>query len=224
MPKRFDISAIANELNLRASGHAVGKLQTMRTRIHGFSRRPGSTIFSRQTTDARWAFHHGGRKELQFNIGTEEPSGFLELRHGLAFSFQLSHSLPSIAPLIPKVRLFNDYLRLYPERYADLRMWHYHNGRSYRSSDYPAGAISGGLVQPGFFVFLGTRQPLDAVNYETVLNDFDRLLPLYCYVESGAKETLLENADSHRFEFRAGVVARASTTSATLAQRELTTI
>jgi hypothetical protein len=131
----IDISAIAHELNSRGASHAVGRLQAIRARIHSFARQPGSVIFSSQTIHSSWAFHHGGRKELQFNIGTEVVSGQPELRYGVAFSFELSHTLPSIDVLIPKVRLFNDYLQLYPELYGDMRMWHHQ--RDGRSSDYP---------------------------------------------------------------------------------------
>jgi hypothetical protein len=219
MPEQIDIPAIANKLNSMAAGHTIGQLQAIRRRINGFSRQPGSAIFSSQTIHSRWAFHHGGRRELQFNVGAEEPSGSFELRHGVAFSFQLSQALPTIDVLVPKARLFNDYLQLYPERYADMRMWHFRDGD--RSSDYPAGPIMPELVTPGAFVFLGKRQPATAIDYETVLSDFDRLLPLYEYVESGGRELVAEIETLERFQFRPGVVERSPAAAASLAEREL---
>jgi hypothetical protein len=217
--QELDIPAIAKQLNSRAANHAIGQLQAIRTRINGFSRQPSSTVFSSQTTHSDWAFHHGGRKELQFNIGAEELSGDLELRHGVAFSFELSQTLPSIDVLVPKARLFNDYLQLYPEQYADMRMWHYRDGE--RSSNYPPGPIMPELVTPGVFVFLGKRQPANAINYEIALNDFDRLLPLYEYVESGGTEHAGEMDPSDRFEFCPGVTERSPIATASLAEREL---
>jgi hypothetical protein len=214
-----NISAIAQELNLRASGHSIGHLQTIRAKLKDFSRRPGSAIFSSQTIHTKWAFHHGGRSELQFNIGTENVSGREELRHGVAFSFTLSQTLPSIDILIPKVRLFNDYVQLYPELYADMRMWHFRG--SDRSSDYPPGPIMPELVIPGPFVFLGKRQSVNNIDYEIVLNDFDRLLSLYEYVESGGKEEVAKSLENKNFRFQAGFTDRAATTTATLAEREL---
>jgi hypothetical protein len=86
----LDITAIAQELNSKANAHAIGQLQTIRAKLKGFARRPGSNIFSSQTIQSDYAFHHGGRSELQFNIGAEEVSGKSELRHGIAFSFELS--------------------------------------------------------------------------------------------------------------------------------------
>ncbi|MCH7688163.1 MAG: hypothetical protein IH899_16025 [Planctomycetes bacterium] len=116
-----DIYAIVAELNGRSDDYAIGGLQELRKTIKNFSRRPGKHIFSDQTTHDDWAFHHGGRSELQFNIG-QDGSGGTMLRHGIAFSFEPSQTLPTIDPLKPKVRLFNDFMQLYSDKYADMRM------------------------------------------------------------------------------------------------------
>lgn len=216
---QFKIKVIAQELNARAHAHAIGALQTIRATLKGFARRPGRAIFSSQTIHGSWAAHHGGRTELQFNIGTEEVSGKIQFRHGVAFSFELSQRLPSIDVLIPKVRLFNDYMQLYPETYADMRMWHYREDE--RSSDYPPGPVMPELVRAGTFVFLGKRQGPGQVDYDTVLNDFDRFLPLYMYVESGGKEAAVTGAAESGVRFRPGFTDKAPTTIATLAEQEL---
>jgi hypothetical protein len=215
----FDITPIARELNTRAQGHPIGQLQSLRTELKGLSRRPGTEIFSGQTIHPHWAFHHGGRSELQFNIGLENVRGRDELRHGVAFSFQLSQTLPDIDGLIPKVRLFNDYMQLYPDHYGDMRMWHHQNGQ--RSSDYAPGAVMPELVAPGTFVFLGKRQPADRIDYESILDDFDRLLPLYRYVEGDGRERTQAAPGKPDFQFRPGLVERAPATTASLAEREL---
>jgi hypothetical protein len=113
-------------------------------RISELSSRDSYVALDPQTIHSRWAFHHGGRSELQFNIGLETISQLNQLRHGVAFSFELSQALPDIDVLIPKVRLFNDYLLLYPELYADMRMWHHR--QHVRSSDYSPGPILPELV------------------------------------------------------------------------------
>jgi hypothetical protein len=128
--------------------------------------------------------------------------------------------LRTIDVLIPKVRLFNDYIQLYPESYADMRMWHY--SQAGRSSDYPPGPIMSELVTPKVFVFMGKRQRVHSIDYETILNDFDRLLPLYKYVESGGTEAAAKPAVDRGFLFNAGCTFDKSTkTTATLAEREL---
>jgi hypothetical protein len=215
----IDIEPIARELNARAHTHAIGQLQSVRTELKGFARRPTTDIFSAQTIHEHWAFHHGGRSELQFNIGLEDESGQNELRHGVAFSFEPSQSLPTIDVLVPKARLFNEYLQLYPDHYADMRMWHFRDGE--RSSDYPPVSVMPELVRPGPFVFLGKRQPLTHVDYETILRDFDRLLPLYRYVESGGRENPVLPAAVRGFQFRAGCTIKSASATASLAEREL---
>ena len=49
------------------------------------------------------------------------------------------------------------------------------------------GPVSSDLIAPNVFVFLGNRQPAKNIDYQKVLDTFDRLLPLYKYVESGGK-------------------------------------
>ncbi|MDR6661283.1 hypothetical protein J2W51_003869 [Tardiphaga robiniae] len=216
----FDVGPIARALNVHAASYAIGGLQDIRKRLRGYSKRPSSDIFTSQTIRPHWAFHYGGRTELQFNIGLEDIAGEPALRHGVAFSFEPSQSLPSIDVLVPKVGLFNDYLRGHPEAFPDMRMWHY-RGRV-QSSDYPASPIMTDLVVPGPFVFLGKRQRVAEIDYDVILADFDRLLPLYEYVESGGHESPSVKVPKAAFSFQAGCSTdRPSGTTASLAERVL---
>ena len=209
------IHAIAAELNTRSNRFSIGDLQELRKALKGFSRRPGSYIFSDQTTNDDWAFHHGGRSELQFNIG-KDGSGGTMLRHGIAFSFEPSQTLPTIEPLKPKVRLFNDFMRLHPDKYADMRMWHFDHET--RSDDYMPSAIPSERVKNGVFVFLGKRFPIEEPDYDRILTDFDRLLPLYRYVESDGSLHPTSTADDRPFAFTSGCTIKPGQTSAQLAQ------
>lgn len=155
---------------------------------------------------------------LQFNIGLEDHTGEQELRHGVAFSFELSQAFPSIDVLVPKARLFGEYRQLYPDLYADMRMWDYRDGE--RSGDYPPGPVVPELVRPGCFVFLGRRQPIASIDYKLILADFDRLLPLYRFAESGGRE-LGEAQPGNGFVFRAGCTEKVSATKVSLVEREL---
>ena len=103
------LTTIVNEINNRAKQYNVGALQQIRKEILGFKRLPSREIFTSVTTFDDWAFHHGGRKELQFNIGLESLEGGGEIRFGVAFSLECSQSLPSIDILVPKIDLFNDF-------------------------------------------------------------------------------------------------------------------
>jgi len=213
-----DLRSIISEVNLRAKTHPIGMLQEIRKNLKGLKRLP-RTIFTSLTTFDEWAFHYGGRKELQFNIGIEYLEGADELRYGVAFSLETSQSLPSIDVLIPKVKLFNDFMQLHSEKYADMRMWHY--TRIGRSSDYMPTSIPYELVTTGVFIFLGKRQPLNQLDYEPLLSDLDRLLPLYEYVESGGKSQSISSATVAPFRFRPGDTVKALSAVVSLAQREL---
>jgi hypothetical protein len=215
----LSIYNIALNINNRASRYSIGGLQDIRTELKGLKRRPGSNIFSSRTISDEWAFHNGGRSELQFNIGWEYESGFRELRHGVAFSFETSQTLPSIEVLVPKVRLFNDFMRIHPDLYSDMHMWWYYEEK--RSSDYPPVPIEHDLVTEGCFVFLGKRQPADKIDYDTILGDFDRLLPLYRYIEGNGSSYPTILPPNSPFTFKPGYSTKISSTLATYTQKQL---
>ena len=168
----LNIPDIAEKLNKLARPHPIGKLQDIRTELKELNRRPGDKIFSVHTTSDKWAFHFGGRTELQFNIGYANGENNDDLRHGVAFSFELSQTLKSIDVLVPKVKFFNDFIKLNADDFSDMRMWHYDKQRSL---DYMPGPIASALVNEGVFIFLGNRQPAKKIDYEKILDYFDRL-------------------------------------------------
>jgi hypothetical protein len=217
---KVDIHTIAAELNSRAGTHAIGSLQEIRAGLKGLSRKPGRDIFRPQTTNDDWAFHYGGRSELQFNIGElSHPDGF---RFGVAFSFEPSRSLPSpVDALAPIVRRFNDFMQLNAEGFTDMRMWHFERKALHPSASYMPGPIPPERVKKGVFVFLGKRQPLDRVDYEVILDGLDRLLPLYKYVESKGVSQPISMTSAAPFIFRPGCSVKASTAVATQVQMQL---
>ena len=167
-----DLKTIAAELNQRAIAHPIGSLQEIRAELH-HKRRAGQDIFRSSTIFPKWAFHFGGRGELQFNIGFENDAR--ELRHGVAFSFEPSRNFQRpVEVLRPKVKSFNEFMRLRLKLYGDMRMWHYKDGA--RSHGYMPKPIPNSLATKDVFVFLGKRQRSDHIDYEVILNDFDRLL------------------------------------------------
>ena len=159
-------------------------------------------MFSKQTINPYWAFHHGGRTELQFNIGFDRSDGD-ELRHGVAFWFETSQTLPDIAPLRAKAALFNEYLRLNPEEFSHLRMWYWdENGE--RSEDMLPAPVSTDIVREGVFFFMGSIRQIKAVDVMEILADFDALLPLYTYVEGRGYSGPTKKKAVKRFTFQPG--------------------
>src|SRR5687768_12680136 len=88
----------------------IGGLQQWRADAHG-KRRATTSIFSDRSTHEGFAFHSGGRTELQFNVGPDLRNGDTHWRHGVAFSFKRGRSLLDPSILRPKVRRFNEWLR-----------------------------------------------------------------------------------------------------------------
>ncbi|KMQ52209.1 hypothetical protein CHISP_0890 [Chitinispirillum alkaliphilum] len=182
------IREIANKINELSKIYEIGKLQNIRTEIKKLKRRPGSDIFDHSTIDKndKWAFHYGGRKELQFNIGLEEE-GF---RYGLALSLEASHTLPDISILYPKAKRLNQFIRQYPDFFSDYKMWHYQeNGRS---NIYPVKPISEDLLKLHTFIFIGKLLPENKIDYDEVLKTYDELLKPYVFVEKNVNSEIIE--------------------------------
>jgi hypothetical protein len=213
------IRQIAEEINKRASTHAIGELQQIRRQLKSRSGSSCRTIFGPKTIfeDKDYAFHHGGRSELQFNICVEDDDGKL-IRHGVAFSLEIGRNLTSIEILIPQIGLFNEFLQSNKEMLAKFEMWHFQNGQ--RSINRSPTSITADLIKPNTFIFLGALQPIRNINYDKILADFDLLLPLFKFVESnGAVSPYKDSPDA--FAFRAGNRAKKSSTTASQTARQL---
>ena len=104
----MELATIIAEIEVRATGREIGQLQEIRKTIKGRSRVAATSIFRAQTIFADgYAYHYGGRTELQFNVGFDRPG---TLRHGVAFSFEPSQSLPNPEEaLLTSVRRFNEW-------------------------------------------------------------------------------------------------------------------
>jgi len=213
LPRALTLQEIVTELNTLAPGYDIGTLPEWRRTRHRLTRIPAATLFfSTVEPDRDWAFHAGGLTELQFNVGFEEIGGHPVFRHGIAFSLRPTRELPDIAPLVPKIKRFNEYLRVYPNAFEGLSMWHWHNGR--RSENYGVGLISNELILRDTFIFLGTQQPANEIDVDWILEDFDRMLPLYQFVEGTQTFPRPSNATS-TFEWTSGNKARAPRTTFT---------
>jgi hypothetical protein len=177
------IRRLAGEVNAAAGGYQLGRLQALRKELRRLARPRGRRIFSDRSTSDTWAFHSGGRDELQFNIGLDEfDDGSGAVRAGVAFSLEPSQSLPDWTVLLPHIARFNDILRERPETFGDLAMWCWQG--DHRSADLPVGPVPDALVQRGAFVFLGARVAPGSADADWVLRTFDQLLPLYLEVQT----------------------------------------
>jgi hypothetical protein len=180
------------KIEAAASRFSFGRLQQVRKSIHNY-RKADRRLFAPRKANQTWAFHHGGRGELQFNVGIDRfPNGAPAFRAGIAFSFETSRSLTNIEIFLPKVQLFNDWLLEHSESLYDLTMWSWRAGK--RSDDRLPAPIDMSHFQAGNFIFLGIRQPLADIDEIQILRTFDRLFPIYERVERQAKLKKLVSA------------------------------
>lgn len=208
------IVEIVHEIERRARAHPIGDLQRTRMRLHHLSRRPTRTIFTPQTIIGRYAFHAGGRTELQFNVGYETvPQKGRFLRHAVSFNFQRSQALPDPNVLFPKVKRFNNFLRENKAMFSDLSMWCWHKERG-RSKNFSPHPIK--LYRGMSSIYLGRLQQTGKIDYDLILSDFDRLLPLYESVEGGGRlqERIKAKREKEEFQFRARELRKAVKTTA----------
>lgn len=134
-----------------------------------------------------YAFHKGGRRELQFNVGFEDDGRYF--RFGVAFSFERGRSLlDPVGELRPKVDRFNAVIKSLPEL-ADLKMWHYDHDE--RGPEVLVGPVPADWVRERVFVFIGQRTRVGASGVTKAVvrqaaEVLERLLPLYRMVEGNA--------------------------------------
>lgn len=195
------LRAFAEEINRSASDYRMGQFQEIRAQIHKLQRMKTRDIFTSQTIHKDWAFHSGGRKEIQFNIGLEGKHNEW-LRYGIEFSLERTQTLPDPMILRPKIQKLNDYLRENLLELEDLRFWYYYKGQ--RSPTLPLEPIPEELIRIKTFLFWGKLTPRETVKPEEVLFLFDRLLYIYEYVEGGNPLRKQPAEMSKGFQFKAG--------------------
>lgn len=172
------IREIANKINEKSKEYRFGGFQDLRKEIKGLSKKASSEIFTDQTiSDEGWAFHYGGRKEIQFNIGIENEG----LRYGVAFSLETSRSLPDLSILYPKILKLNSLIRNEPDLFVNYKMLYWRGDRSEISDVIE---INDELAQNGTFIFIGKLTDIENIDYDEILSTFDDLLFIYQEVET----------------------------------------
>lgn len=208
----IDLNKIVDELNFLSSGFRVGNLQQLRRRIQCKSGNYRGMRLQVPKDKYDYAFHWGGRRELQFNLGkVDDPRG-ARIRYGVAFSFEPSRTYPieELRGLLdPKVRRFNEFLRAYEGEFSTMKMWDENNGK--RGNERQPGPIRTNRFKEGLFIFFGRVCTPDNWNPQEVLRTFDELLPLYKYVErDGSFSLKLHRSHETEFSFKPGCTIKPS--------------
>jgi hypothetical protein len=180
---KTDLKEIAKSLNNKSQKYHIGKLQEIRKELKDLSKKPTSDIFvdNPNTMTEEWAYHYGGRSEIQFNIGLEGKY----LRYGLAFSLETSQTLPNIDLLKPKIKKLNEIIQKNPELFSNFKMWSWYKNK--RTQINQVEKIRPEHIKNGNFIFFGKLMELEAINYEEILQTFDKMLEIYTQIEKSEK-------------------------------------
>lgn len=183
----MNIQQVAENLNEKAfnDGFKIAQLPELRKRFLGKKQLP-SKIFTAHTIfdgDDQYAFHHGGRDEMQFNFGEEMIDDEPVTRYALCFSLEPSRSLPNpVEDLEPFRSRFNQCLETNYSYFESFQMWYYQWGQRY--GNFIPQKISDDWFQYGNFISLGNiiKKPISDLtenDLTEILIGFDKLLPIY---------------------------------------------
>lgn len=202
---------IANKLNQLSHNYDFGNLPQIRINLNEF-KFLNKKIFTHQTIKDGYAFHNGGRRETQFNFGYETKRNLF--RFGIAFSLEKNRTLlEPVKSFLPRINKFNEHIKQNKEYYKDIVMWAFQNGKLVLDIT-PINVIPDNLIQEKTFIFIGKYIEKKAVKdnpsfYSEILETFDRLLPIYEYIESNFKSLKQQRS----FKFKSGIHPRKTETT-----------
>lgn len=189
----MDIREISNTINRRAfiSKSEFYKLQALRADYYG-GRTQSLEPFAGKgiKDDEDYAFHLGGRQEIQFNIGTDSFKGYTIFRYGLAFSLNTGQTLHDPkATFRPLIRKFNKFYSENKTYFKDICMWYYRNG-SFVKFFTKVQEIDADMFQTNNFIFLGRyfEKDINKINHndiDVIVDFFSYLMELYKVVQLG---------------------------------------
>ena len=199
----MDIIEITDHLNeIAAQSQILSVFQSSRAERLNYDRPRTYKLFSASTVfngEDIYAFHDGGRNELQLNIGVEELNGQEMFRYGLGFSLEANQSQPDpINFFSPKIFAFNEYHLEDPTFFKGLSIWHYkEDGIIGRSKDYKFSVIPKEWIEWGNFIAIGKyfKKSIDEItlnDLSAIIRLFERLIPVYEFVEKNYTKYALE--------------------------------
>lgn len=179
------ISEIVNALHRRLTGTPLEHFYELRQRLKGRGYLHGELfqeVHGAEGPLKGFAFHRGGRQELQFNVAFEDDGFF---RYGVALSLQPGKYLPDpLAVFAAKIARFNQAVSSGVVQ-SPLQMWAFRNHE--QIFEGPLGPVSEELASVGTFIFVGERiQTANGPNDQVLDRSVEvlvSLLPLYEYVE-----------------------------------------
>jgi len=146
--------------------------------------------FAEYSIKDNYAFHSGGRKEIQFNIGEDFIHDKTIFRYGIAFSLEKSPSLKEPEKVFKEIiERYNLFLQKNLSFFNGFSFWYYqqHEFGEYFDSVKP---IDDTLSQAGNFLFIGKYfekniAEITENEIKIILETFDYLIPAYEEIQFG---------------------------------------
>ncbi|MDQ7818183.1 MAG: hypothetical protein RDU14_14245 [Melioribacteraceae bacterium] len=188
------INQIADEEKYNFRFIQYYRTQKYKKRPQTYSPFGAKTIFENE----HYAYHSGGRHEIQFNIGRERTNTREFFRYGLAFSLKQGRSLiDPITQFKSRIEFYNQFVTLHPRYFDNILMWYY-DGDNIKHEFDQVHEIPDSLISINNFIFIGriinkTISQIDGKDILTILKFFDYLLALYQYVESFESNSIVED-------------------------------
>lgn len=194
----MDFVQSVDEAAIRWDGPISG-FHRLRSRFRGLHSIPRK-IFWKSSIKADYAFNKGGVGECQLNLGLDKGGHYL--RYGIAFSYEPTQDLPNpVADLDPRVDKFNHLIINKPWLMNDLAYCYWEQASSANYRHFDAGPIPPEARRKNNFIFLGQCGALGEVTPADVLRLWDRLLPIWAYVEDTENERVTGNAPTREPSF-----------------------
>lgn len=195
----MNIAELAANLNHlgRKDGHLIAELPILRKKFLHKQQLPDLIFHERTIFDQEnYAFHYGGRDELQFNVGQDFIEEKEVTRICLALSLEASRSLKdpllTLRPYWSRlVQAINDF----PEEFQAFKLWYHTGVGSNRTSVgfFEPRELNQDWYKRDNFICLGKsiEKPLRDItegDFKTILDTLDELLPVYNYCVLKRKE------------------------------------
>ena len=188
---KYKIREIAFEINTETQIRQtrLSLLQELRAKKYDL-KKTSRTFFNSKGIKPQYSFHNGGINEFQFNFGFEKVGKKKYFRFGMAFNLRRGQSLHNPMEVFSdKIKRFNTYIISKKDYLSDLLMWYYDSDDIRHHIGTPI-KINRILGMEGNFIFIGhiiKKDPLeiDQSDIQEIVNLFERLMPLYEFVELG---------------------------------------
>jgi|GEM_PF-631034 len=146
--------------------------------------------FAEYSIKDNYAFHSGGREEIQFNIGEDFINYKTVFRFGIAFSLEKSPSLKEPEKVFKRIiERYNEFLQNNQSFFNGFSFWYY---RLHEFGEYfeTVKLIDETLSQTNNFLFIGkffekSISEITEKEIKIILETFDYLIPAYEEIQFG---------------------------------------